>query len=172
MKYDDLLPGVYEAQLTDWGMEMVEKVGSPKIVLKFEFDHEGKNYVMKFESFLFKKDKDVSKKTLDTLMTVGFNSKNVWDINEDFCQLDTSKKYSIDCVKDEKGFFKIEWVNSSSGLKIDKIKAKKTLAGYDLSRFNGALMAQGSTQPKRVIKNYAPGASSPSTVDDNSEIPF
>jgi hypothetical protein len=167
--YEDLIPGVYEANLTDWGLFMVEKIGQPEIVLHFEFNDPptGKSYKVKFRSFLYKKDGDLNKKTIDTLKVVGFSSSKITDLNDDPSSINNTKKYSIDVNKNTNGYWEVSWVNDLGGKSMDKVSAKKSLAGYDLSKFNGALMQNGFVQPKKVVKNYAPGASK-----DEDSIPF
>lgn len=158
MSYNDLEQGTYEAQLIDWSMKMAEKINQPTVVLAFSFEHQGKKYSMRFESFLFKRDGDINKKTMDTLSTCGFKSSNIEDLMSKPNALETQRKYTIDVIKDENGYWKIEWVNLPGGKAMDKVAAKKSLAGVDFSKFNGALMKEGFGQ-KKPVKNYAPGAS-------------
>lgn len=165
--YEDLIPGPHEASLLDWNLEMVEKIGQPKLVLQFEVQYFGKSYKLKFESFVLKRDGDVNKKTVDTLTTCGFRGYKVTDIMDNPVALEKNVKYSIDIIRTPQGFWNIEWVNNIGGKSMDKAASKKSLAGYDFSKINGALMKNGAVQPRlKVVKNYAPG------TDDNSEIPF
>lgn len=170
MSYNDLEQGNYEAHLTDWSMKMAEKINQPTVVLLFEFQHQGKKHSMRFESFVFKRDGEINKKTMDTLATCGFKSSNIRDLVDNPTTtgaLNTQQKYNIDIIKGENGFWKIEWVNLPGGKAMDKVAAKKSLAGVDFSKFNGALMKEGFGQKKQV-KNFAPGASNP--PEDDSDI--
>lgn len=171
MSYNDLEPGTYEAQLVDWSMKMADKINQPTVVLAFAFEHQGKKHSMRFESFVFKKDGDVNKKTVDTLQTCGFKSSKIQDLIDNPSALETQRKYSIDIVKDNNGYWKIEWVNLPGGKAMDKVAAKKSLAGVDFSKFNGALMKEGFGA-KKVVKNYAPGASNPPDDEINEEMGF
>lgn len=156
MSYENLIPGNYEATLTDWSLEVVEKISAPKITLIFEFDFQDKNYKMKFDSFVFKRDGEINKKTLDTLKTCGFKSSKITDLLDDPGALNTMKKYDIQVIKDEQGYWRIEWVNHMGGRAMDKVSAKKSLQGFDFSKVNGGLMKEGFGKKPR---NFAPGAS-------------
>lgn len=178
MAYENLTPGIYEAQLVDWSCRLAAKIDAPLIDLKFEFeDSNGKSEAMSFQSFLFTREGLPNKKTINTLKTVGFIGTDPNDLNSGVSGVvDNTKKYTVTVAKNDKGYWNIDWVNdlgSSAPGVVSKTEAASSLKGVDMSAFAAAL--GGDKKAKRPdakppVKNHAPKAKEP--VQDDDEIPF
>ena len=113
MALKDVTPGEYVARPTSWGLEEVEKLQQIKAVINFEFTANGQPEKIKWDGFLTKKDGDINKKTLDTLLACGFNSKSIIDLQKDTA-LNANKDVVITIIQDGE-YHRVEWVNSTGG---------------------------------------------------------
>ncbi len=163
MAYENLTAGQYKGRVTDWGIKEVV-IGEKKqlvVVVNFNFTAGAASHKMKWEGFLFKKDGDLSKKTMDTLETCGFTSPTLDALVENPNALNTQKELLV-TVEMVNGYWKIEWVNDPDDTSAGSVESVKSLKGYNLSAINTALAAKArekvAARPAGV-KNHAPGAS-------------
>lgn len=153
-----------KGKIKTWGIASVEALkGAPKMVIVFDTP----NGDRKFESFFFKKDSTVNKKTVMTLKTCGYTGDNPQELVEcDNKQLDMSKEFDLDLTEDSGGYEKIEWVRDPDEQKdagFGSVDVKK-LSGMALSK---AFKSVGG-KTEKPLKNYA----SPEALDESDEIPF
>jgi hypothetical protein len=168
MSYDNMREGQFDAQIQDWGLQEVEKVRQLQAFINFEFEVDGQTQKMRWSSFLFKKDGTVNKHTMETLRVCGFKSSKITDL-VNTSALNNKKTYHITTEK-EGEYWRVKWVNDPDESPMSKAADAKVLAGYDLSKFNAALMKDQVSAPP--VKNYAPGASNPPALDTEEKLPF
>lgn len=171
MSYENLTPGKYLGRIMDWQMEMVEKLKVPKVRIKFTFETPSGSCSMSWDGLVLKKDGTPNKKTIDTLRVCGFKSNKIQDLNEVATALDTSKQLELDIEK-EGEYWKVQWVNEPGGTTaMDKVSAKQTLMGFDLSNVNGALMSSPAKATSLSTTNGSVPNRAPS-FDKDEELPF
>lgn len=173
MSLKDVTPGTYYGRATDYGLEEVEKLKQLKAFVMFEFkDNTGNAQRIKWDGFLTKKDGELNKKTMDTLIACGFKGKSITDLNVKG-SLNETKEMMLTLEYDEAGkYLRCEWVNDPSESSTQKVTDVKKLNGFDLSRVDSYLkLNQTATPVKAPLKNHAPGAENPPEMPDE-ELPF
>lgn len=168
MSLKDVQPGRYKAKITDWGVEEVEQLGGePKASIVFEFyPTEGTVESIKWDGFFKKTDGDINKKTVETLLTCGLQG-DFLDLLPGGPGLDKEKELEITVIIDGE-YHRVEWVNEPGGSAYIK-----KVEGQDIAKkLKGLSLNAGLKGGKPAVKNYAPGASNPPSVDENEEIPF
>jgi hypothetical protein len=64
----------------------------------------------------------------------------------------------------------VKWVNDPEAGPSGKVTDPKKLMGYDLSKFNAALVTEANQRPQ--VKNYAPGAVNAPELNKDDELNF
>lgn len=167
MALKDVVPGVYDGRVVDYGLQAVEKTGQIKAMVKFTFKYNEQDQFITWSAFLQKRDGELNKYTLDTLLTCGFKSKSVADLN-DAGVLDTQKKLTLTLEKetgaDGVERLKVAWVNDpTKGLVKTDVKKLK---GVNLSKVDSYLKMN-----QQKVKNHADSLTG-SPGDDNEPLPF
>lgn len=149
-----------KAKITDWGIQEVASLdNAPKIVVWFDTEN-GKR---KFESFFFKRDGDVNKKTIDTLFTCGFRGDDLSELAEcDGSALDMSKDFDVTLVQNG-DYENVEWVNDP-----DKSSAKYGLS--DKKKLGGMKINKALKEANAKFKPR--NTSEPKGIDEDEEIAF
>lgn len=164
MSLKNTTPGTYSAKIVDWGIEEVEQLdGAPKAVVVFDFqnsDDEGCR--IKWDGFITKRDGQINKKTVDTLVRCGLNG-NFLQLIEGGSGLDTEKELEIEIVK-EGEYLRVEWVNEPGGSQF----IKKAAGGDIAKKLKGLSLMAGLKDPVKKPFNHAPGADN----DGDEKIPF
>lgn len=180
MAYEGLVAGEYKARPQDWGVKETVIDGKKILlaVITFAFNYKvgtvEKSASIRWEGFFFKKDGDLSSKTLDVLDVCGFKSPTLDDFTKTDA-LNTQRAVNITLEFDGK-YWRVEWVNDPDETAVGKVEYVKSVQGYEgLGKINAALSsrrnekmakANGSKPP---VKNHAPGAG---TSANDEEIPF
>ncbi len=159
MKFQELKPGRYKCRMTDWALSEVEKVNNALAVtirLSIRVPDQSDEVVGWWSGFVKTKDGRMNEKTLKTLLSGGFNSTDIYSLNNDPSALDTTKEMEVTLVTGDDGKIKAEWLNSG-GPQLKKTALKKK----DLM-IEGALASalKGKQEKKKAA----------STDDD--ELPF
>lgn len=141
-KYEGLTPGTYLASIVDWGIREADIGGRKQLLawIAFDFSNEGKVHRIHWEGFLLKKDGDVNQKTMNSINACGFYGADMTSFMSETA-LNTAKKVNVTIEIDDKGYYKVEWINNPDESPRGKGDDVKSLAGYDLSRVNAALAA-------------------------------
>ena len=164
MSLKDVKPGKYTARVVDYGIVMVEKLNQPKAFIEFTFKNGDADESITWDGFLTKKDGELNKKTLDTLITCGFKGKAIAELNNSGV-LDTQKEVSIEVIQDGE-YLRVEWVNSTERV---VVKADvKRLKGMNLSKVDSYLALAN----KKPLVNHADGIGQPPKMDDSEDLPF
>lgn len=137
----DLEPGRYKATISDYGLTEVEKLNQLKAFIKLEITSDTGNCSGTFECFVKTKDGQPNKKLLNTLVTCGFKSDDLADLNKQG-MLDMAKEYEATVIQDGE-YKRIEWINDPSKSNVPKVTDVKKLQGL---KFTGAFKeARGET---------------------------
>lgn len=165
MSLKNTVAGSYSAKPVEWGIEEVEKLdGAIKAVIVFEFlNQAGEPTKIKWDGFLQKRDGEINKKTVDTLLLCGLDG-DFLELLPGGSGLDMNKQVLIDVIQDG-DYLRVEWVNDPAGAKFIK-----HAAGSGISKTLKGLSLQAGLKKKTAPKprNHAPGAE----FDPNEEIPF
>lgn len=170
MSLKNVTPGSYYGRAIDYGLQEVEKLKQLKAFIQFEFkSNDGATERIIWDGFLTKKDGELNRKTMDTLIACGFKGKSIADLNTKG-SLNETKEMLLD-IDYEGDFLKVLWVNDPSESMTQKVTDVKKLNGFDLSRVDSYLnMNQKKAKPP--LYNHAPGAENPPPMDDNEELNF
>lgn len=149
-----------KGKITDWGIKEVEKLdNAPVMVIWFDTES-GKR---KFESFFFKADGDVNKKTIDTLFTCGFRGDDLSSLAEcDSSSLNMSKEFDLTITKNG-DYELVEWVN-------DPNKQTNKYGLTDKKRLGGMKINKALKEANAKFKQE--NTSEPPSVDEEEEIGF
>lgn len=156
MTFKELQPGRYNCRVTDWALTEVETFNNAlKVTIQLAIDVNGESVSGWWDGLVKKKDGSINEKTLETLLSAGFLSSDIYTLNSDPQALDTTKAMEVTIGKDDKGRTTAEWLNSAgrSGLKKVELVKKKDLVIE--AALNKAIKEKGA---KKKIKNHAPGA--------------
>lgn len=137
-------------RIVDFGIELVEKINEPKVVIIFDNG-------LRFEGFLKKKDGTANKKTLQTLVTCGLNNPDVSVVAEGpkGGALSLEKEFELDVITEsvgDKHYQRVNWVRDPNETK---------------SKFDRTFKMKGSAAVSKELSNLL---SSTSVADD--ELPF
>lgn len=153
--------GEYQAKPISWGLERVEKLQAWKAVIQFQI--KDSEETIKWDGFLYKRDGEVNKKTIDTITACGFKGRTLTDLNKEN-SLDKDGEVILTVIKEDK-YLRVEWVNKKRAI---QKATMEELKGVDFSKFDAAL---NKALQKTGIPNRAPG-SQPPKIDDDEQIPF
>lgn len=161
MKFNDLHPGSYAAQIKDFGTkvvtpEMGDKVFKAVVALSVQAGAE--SVTAYWEGFWFTREGQPNQRTIKTLLACGFNGRNPNALNLAEA-LDTSKTVyvTVNVVeRNGKTYNQIEWINDAPG---GGGGIQKEDIPFDEDLFNDAfLKAQDSMQKKPASTKVAPKA--------------
>jgi len=146
--------------LREYGIELIEKLNNePKVVCMFEIEQvedatEVKAKYLKWEGFFMKSDKSGhNKKTVNTLVDMGFSGDDPSVLVDGTmgAHLDTDTFYYLQLVKNDQGYWNIDWVSTkeSNGMQIKKANVDAVKKKLSMMSLKGAFKkAQVDRVPK------------------------
>ena len=128
------------AQVESWGLNeaIINDVGQLKAWIKFK-DKDGNTFF--FDNFLLKKDGTANKNTLLAIRACGFQSNDFSGFVQDHA-LSKGKEVSLTITKNDKGYDKVEFVNTLGGSRpVMAAEDAKAKLSKQLANLNSALAA-------------------------------
>lgn len=128
------------AFVESWGLNEVSinSVGQLTVNIKFK-DKDGNSFW--FDNFVFKKDGSPNKNTILAIRACGFTSDDFSEFVNDNA-LTKGKEVSLTITKNEKGYDKVEFVNTLGGKRtVMAAEDAKAKLSRSLAKLNGALAA-------------------------------
>jgi hypothetical protein len=182
MSIKEMAPGeqlTLNAYPTTWGVGEVDVHGESKLQAIITFGIAESDETVTWKEFFTKRDGTPNIKTLKTLVTCGFRGSRLSDFGGN-ASLDADKLVTLQVIKDDKGYLKVEWVNEpgSGGHKLmDAQNAAKKLAALRLDDALGELIPKSKPAPKPEPKKTQSKAKLKPIEevfpqDDDDDLPF